>query len=125
MPPDVESACILLADQPMILRDTLHLLFINQENFPDKIIAPLYDGKRGNPVFFPRKYFPDLLDRISGDSGGREILREKGAHLVDVKDFFVLRDIDTLEDYQNYLTSGNGVWQSANRILEIFSNTKQ
>jgi CTP:molybdopterin cytidylyltransferase MocA len=60
----------------------------------------------GNPVFF-QGIFPDLFDRISGDSGGREIIREKGAHFVDVMDSFVLRDIDTIEDYQNFLTAEN------------------
>lgn len=105
IPPEVESVCILLADQPLISRDTLHCLSLHQESYPDEIIAPLYHGKRGNPVLFPRKFFPDLLDRISGDSGGREIIREKGAHFVEVKDSFVIRDIDTIEDYQNYLTA--------------------
>ncbi|GAP41164.1 nucleotidyltransferase family protein [Flexilinea flocculi] len=107
IPPAVESVCILLADQPLISQDTLHCLSLYQERFPDEIIAPLYHGKRGNPVFFPRKFFPDLFDRISGDSGGREIIREKGAHFVDVMDSFVLRDIDTIEDYQNFLTAEN------------------
>jgi len=103
VPPEVDSVCILLADQPFISRDTLIMLIQSQTKYPEEIIAPVYSGRRGNPIFFPRKYFQDLLDKSIGDSGGREIIREKGAHFVEVKDRFVIRDIDTIEDFKNYL----------------------
>ncbi len=99
---EVESVCLMLGDQPLVSVETLKLLSQNQEKYPSEIIAPTFSGKRGNPVFFPKIYFIDLLGKAAGDSGGRAMIREKGARLIPVSDAFVLRDIDTVEDYQQY-----------------------
>lgn len=102
LPGEIDSVCPMLGDQPLISSDTLKLLSLNQEIYPNEIIAPTFSGNRGNPVFFPKIFFLDLLEKAVGDSGGREVIREKGARLIPVNDVFVLRDIDTVEDYQQY-----------------------
>jgi molybdenum cofactor cytidylyltransferase len=35
--------------------------------------VPTFDGKRGNPVLWPRAFFPELME-VSGDTGARHIL---------------------------------------------------
>jgi molybdenum cofactor cytidylyltransferase len=63
----------------------------------DPIVAA-FEGKRGNPVVFGQAYF-DRLAAVSGDVGGREILRSAaGTALVATGDPGVVRDVDTPAD---------------------------
>jgi molybdenum cofactor cytidylyltransferase len=61
-------------------------------------LAAACDGQRGNPVLFDGRHF-DALRNVSGDVGGREILRESDdAALVETSAPGVLQDIDTRAD---------------------------
>jgi molybdenum cofactor cytidylyltransferase len=103
LPPDVDAVCIFLADQPFIALQTIESLKQKQIEYPDRIIVPAWQGKRGNPTFFPRTTFADLLNQAPTDQGGRALIKKYGAIEVEVTDPYVVRDIDTFEDYQNYL----------------------
>jgi molybdenum cofactor cytidylyltransferase len=63
-------------------------------------VAPRFEGKRGNPVLFDRRAFP-LFEALTGDEGGRSILRGREGEMafVDWPADEILRDIDTPEDY--------------------------
>jgi molybdenum cofactor cytidylyltransferase len=61
------------------------------------IAAPIYRGKRGNPVGFSRQYLPQLL-ALEGDQGARGILKHYPVTEVDVDDGGILRDVDTPAD---------------------------
>ena len=61
--------------------------------------APAFEGRRGHPVLFSRTLFPGLLT-LSGDEGGRSVLRGLGDRLavVEAPDAGVLFDVDQKQD---------------------------
>ena len=60
-----------------------------------------YGGQRGNPALFPRAFFAELA-QISGDVGGRDVIRRhsEAVHEVPMPDPAAGRDVDTWDDYQ-------------------------
>jgi molybdenum cofactor cytidylyltransferase len=61
------------------------------------IVAPRYDGQRGNPVLFDSRYF-DALTTVEGDRGGRDLLDSESVAWVEVSDPGIHRDVDTVAD---------------------------
>ena len=47
------------------------------------MVAPTRDGRRGNPVLWSRRFFPDLM-AIAGDVGARNVLAAYGEAVVEV-----------------------------------------
>jgi len=66
------------------------------------VIAPLVDGRRGNPVLFDRSTFKDL-EQLTGDVGGRAIFSKHLVEYVPWHDASILLDVDTPEDYSRLL----------------------
>jgi molybdenum cofactor cytidylyltransferase len=87
---------IALADMPYIESETIAALAAALQEGAD-IAAPIYQGKRGNPVGFSRRHLPPLL-RLEGDRGARDLLHAYPITAVIVDDPGVLRDIDTAQD---------------------------
>ncbi|EGO61793.1 NTP transferase domain-containing protein [Acetonema longum] len=95
----------LLADQPLIpaavLQDIARAYYAGQGS----IVAPVFQGQRGNPVLFDLNRWREDLLTLQGDCGAREILRthptELGCVPVDAPHYFL--DADTEEDYQTIL----------------------
>lgn len=71
--PDVAGTLILLADQPLVTPAMVNLMLAAARLEPHAILAATYNGKRGNPVYFPRALFGELL-AVSGDEGGRSVV---------------------------------------------------
>jgi molybdenum cofactor cytidylyltransferase len=61
------------------------------------IAAPVYQGRRGNPVGFSRRHLTQLLG-LDGDQGARNLLMRHPVTEVPVDDAGVIRDIDELSD---------------------------
>ncbi|MBI3966052.1 MAG: nucleotidyltransferase family protein [Chloroflexi bacterium] len=72
--PNADAAIVMLADQPLGGADILDGLIAEWQARRPPIVAPEYDGQRGNPVLFDRSLFPELLE-ITGDVGAREVIR--------------------------------------------------
>jgi molybdenum cofactor cytidylyltransferase len=94
---DVEGAIVFLGDMPRI---PLHL--------PAKLVktignrsaaAPVYRGRRGHPVLFAARLFPNLLT-LSGNRGAGLLLESLGDDLalVEVDDAGVRFDVDLRAD---------------------------
>lgn len=101
VPPDRAGIMVLLGDQPLVtagLIDTLLAAFVRH---PDHWVAPVYRGRRGNPVIIPRRWFKELLT-LSGDRSPRRLLSRPDLrlHLVTVDDPAVVTDVDTPADYE-------------------------
>jgi molybdenum cofactor cytidylyltransferase len=103
-PPEVDSALIVLGDQPMITSQVIDISIATYRMTGKRIVAPLYDGKRGSPVLFDVSLFPELLEVI-GDEGGRSVLERhpQEVELVEMSDTLANYDIDTWEAYQRAL----------------------
>ena len=99
-----EAIMLALADQPFIDSKIIDRL-IQQFYAHDKgIVIPAYRGKRGHPVIFAAKYKTELR-RLTGDTGGRQIIEE---HLDDILEITVDSpginiDIDTMSNYRSYI----------------------
>jgi len=98
--PDIDSALIMLCDQPhvdaLLLKTMIHRLQDSHKG----IIACAYNGTLGVPVLFNKQYFAGLL-LLTGHDGAKKIL---AAHLSDIAAVpFPLGavDIDTMADYTN------------------------
>ena len=65
-----------------------------------RIIAPLYNGKRGNPVVFDASLFPELL-QVSGDEGARSVIERHRQEVatIELSDAIASYDVDTWEAY--------------------------
>ena len=94
------GALVLLADMPRISADIIDLLIGRFEDGGETdICAPVFERRRGHPVLWPRRFFPQLLG-VSGDTGGRDLLKmnadEISAVEVDTADIHF--DIDSPGD---------------------------
>lgn len=95
---DAAGWVIGLADMPYVRPDTIKRIASALVDGA-AIAAPVFGGRRGNPVGFARRYLHKLC-RLSGDTGGRDILAAEpnAVVLIDCEDPGVLRDIDTPSD---------------------------
>ena len=96
LPGSADGALILLADMPLVSSATLDRLIATFEQERPDAVVPCYRGVWGNPVLIGRSLFPELL-ALSGDSGAREVLKQRdhGVVICDIDDPHVLTDIDT------------------------------
>lgn len=101
LPADVSAAVVLLGDQPFVSPSIIDAVVVAWQESQAPIVAPSYNGQRGNPVLFARAVFGELLE-ITGDQGARAILQANPGriHLVAFTDARPLEDIDSPEDYQ-------------------------
>jgi len=101
--PDIQAALIVLADQPTLTAQLLRDLAARYAATGAPVIAPYFEGQRGNPVLFDRSLFPRLM-AVEGDRGGRAVLQDYDGPLeqVDVTNAAILEDIDTQEDYDKF-----------------------
>ncbi len=104
LPSAVDSALIVLGDQPMITSRVIDTLIAKYRATGKRIVAPLYAGKRGSPVLFDASLFPELLE-VTGDEGGRTVLERhrQETELVEMGDAIANYDVDTWDAYQQLL----------------------
>jgi molybdenum cofactor cytidylyltransferase len=63
--------------------------------------VPTYNGKRGNPVLWDRRFFPEMAG-IAGDVGARHLIGEHAELVTEIEaeDAGIFLDIDTPEAYR-------------------------
>ncbi len=103
--PECDAYMFFSGDQPLLDEDTIRLLTETSLENPGFIIVPVFKGRKGAPVIFPKRFREELLE-LKGDTGGREVIKNNPGSvlLVDVKDDSMLMDIDTKEDYMDLLS---------------------
>ena len=94
---DCPGALFLVADQPLLRRESVEALVALWQRQPDGVAALGHGGVRGNPCLFPARLFPELL-ALRGDRGGSAVIRrhEDVLTLLEV-DPRELQDADTPE----------------------------
>lgn len=101
LPVDARGALIALADMPGVTARLVNRLIDAFEKAEgEKIVYPIdADGRQGNPVIWPRRFFPDLLT-LEGDKGAKVFLNayEDACVTVSVKGDAPFRDIDKPTD---------------------------
>ncbi|MET3119447.1 molybdenum cofactor cytidylyltransferase [Undibacterium sp. GrIS 1.8] len=93
---DYAGWIIALADMPYVKPDSIKKLLHTMQAGAD-IGVLVYQGQRGNPVGFSRKYLDQLL-ALSGDQGARKLLQQHLVTEIAVDDPGILHDIDVPED---------------------------
>ncbi len=84
VPAEADGAIVCLADMPQVDASLLNRLIAAFD--PDRgalIVMPTVEGKRGNPVLWSRRFFPDLM-AIEGDVGARHFIARYGEAVVEV-----------------------------------------
>ncbi|MCH8916967.1 MAG: nucleotidyltransferase family protein [Alphaproteobacteria bacterium] len=104
LPGDVAAALICLGDMPAIKAAEIDLLIAAFDaQGGAAICVPKAGGRRGNPVLFARRFFPELL-ALTGDSGAKTVI---AAHPELVAEIAMagtgtLVDLDTSEDIAGF-----------------------
>lgn len=94
----VDAAVVALGDMPFVDSETVETLVAAYAAGVGDALAAAYEGERGNPVLFDRRFF-DPLAEVDGDVGGRAILLgDDASALVAVDDPGVRRDVDRPTD---------------------------
>ncbi len=96
---DVPGVLVALADMPGLLPQTILQILNNAD--VNRIVYPVYEGRRGHPVLFGRRFLPQLR-MLSGDAGGSKVLMENADSCtpLTVDDAGVVLDVDTPGDLQ-------------------------
>jgi molybdenum cofactor cytidylyltransferase len=105
---NIDSTLILLGDQPLITSRIIDGLITAYRANGTLIVAPLYNGKRGNPVLFDNSLFQELIE-VTGDEGGRTVLNHHRdeVELVEMGDTQANFDVDTWEAYEQVMKAWN------------------
>ena len=99
LPADTAAVLVLLADMPRVSADHIDRVLAAFDPLRPAIVVPTSQGRRGHPVLWPRRYFPELR-RLRGDTGGRGLLETHAAEVVTVAidTDAILNDVDTPAD---------------------------
>ena len=96
---EVDGAIIALGDMPWVSTDVIGRLVDAFSRGGDlSIYIPMFGRKRGNPVLWSSRHFPELR-QLSGDVGGKALFHTHAAAIcyVDVESASVNIDVDTPE----------------------------
>ena len=98
LPSEAGGAFVFLGDMPRIPSGVLAPL-AEAVAAGAPAAAPVFQGRRGNPVLLGATLFPDVL-ALQGDGGARAILQDLGERLalVEAPDAGVLFDVDLPSD---------------------------
>lgn len=95
---DVDACMICLGDLPFITAEHYRKLteIYVRENTTDLILIPTFQGKRGHPVIFGSRFFPELIDLPVSDQGARSVIlaNKRFVKEVDLGTKSILWDID-------------------------------
>jgi molybdenum cofactor cytidylyltransferase len=99
VPDDVDGAIICLGDMPQVTAPLIDKLVAAFD--PERgalVVVPTIDGKRGNPVVWARRFFPELM-ALDGDIGARHLIGRYPEAVAEVPltGTAALTDIDTPE----------------------------
>jgi molybdenum cofactor cytidylyltransferase len=91
-------------DLPLVTSDTLRRLCTAAARAPDRIVRPVFAGRHGHPVIFPRAVFP-ALRAADPHVGARAVVRAASPPPLDVAvgDSGVVDDVDTPADYRRLI----------------------
>lgn len=78
-----QAVMLVLGDQPYVDSHTIDRLIDAFGSDSKGIAIPVFKKKRGHPLIFDRKYQAQL-SRLSGDVGGREIIKQNPEDVLEV-----------------------------------------
>ena len=113
MAPEVSAIMVTLVDLPLIKVTTYRKLLKEWSQKPDMIYIPVCNGRKGHPVIFPKKFFPELLNTPL-NLGARAVVHSNQDSVIkcEYDDPGIFTDIDTEEDYNRIVNdpAHKGQW---------------
>ena len=106
--PQATAILFMLADQPRLqvttIRTLLTAFLAMGDKGPQSLLFPVQAGKRGNPAIFGQAFFEELT-QLEGDTGGRAVVKNHPAAVVEVPvdDPAIHEDVDRPEDLEKLL----------------------
>ena len=99
LPGDIDAVLVLLGDMPRITAEHLDRIIAAFDPAQPSIVVPEKDGRRGNPVLWPREFFGAMM-RLSGDQGARGLLAQHADRVkrVAIDDDAIFVDVDRPDD---------------------------
>ena len=98
VPANCDGALVLLGDMPELSSNLLDRMIAAFSPVDSRAICVASsNGKRGNPVLWARRFFPEI-EGLSGDSGAKHLIGEHEDTVCEIEgDNSVLTDVDTPE----------------------------
>jgi len=95
---------MVLVDHPLVTQASYRKFYESAHSHSSNIIVPVYNDKKGHPVYFSRLFFEPLL-KAPLSEGARYVVRGNpdAVHLLHLEDPGILKDIDTPEEYERYI----------------------
>jgi len=108
--PSSRAALFLPCDQPLLTPGILDRILDAYRATSGRIVLPVHRGRRGSPVLLDRSLFPEL-EQITGDTGGRQVVRHHPHDVVEVPlaNESSLTDVDTVEELKALEARPGGV----------------
>ena len=84
VPAGSAGVLILLGDMPRISDEIMNgLIDAFAESEGRSVCVPVCGGRSGNPILWPREFFPDIMD-LRGDAGARRLLERHPSRIKEV-----------------------------------------
>ena len=105
LPEDTRAVLIMLGDQPLIPSSVINKLIDAYKQTEKSVLLPVYSKRRGHPILIDMKY-GDEVKQLNPDTGLRALVHNHAEDILEVEVDApgVLRDIDTVEDYNQILS---------------------
>jgi molybdenum cofactor cytidylyltransferase len=106
LPTASTSALIWPVDMPLVRPETVQLLLGQYEAARKHVTIPVYESRHGHPVLYDVAAIHSALS-LKASQTAKDLLTiyAQDLLLVDVNDPGVIRDIDTPDDYQQYIAN--------------------
>jgi len=91
---------IIPGDYPTVSKSTYDLL----QNSKSQIAVPVYQGKKGHPIFIKKELIQDLRNEPL-NSNLKQFRNRHSYEQIEVNDSGILNDIDTIEDHQKLINN--------------------
>ena len=101
------NVMLCLIDHPAVEQKTYKKLCKNAKK--NKIVIPVYNGRRGHPVIFGADFISELLEKECPE-GAKTIVRTHPESIleIEVNDKGILMDIDTPKEYETATRNSPG-----------------
>ncbi|MBI2184629.1 MAG: nucleotidyltransferase family protein [Thaumarchaeota archaeon] len=105
----VEAAMILPGDAALVNRGAINKVIDSYLKNKGHIVTASHSGKAGHPILFDKALFPEIMQINEKTQGLKAVItsHKENVRKVEADSEGVLHDIDTWEDFQKHVLSGN------------------